>query len=289
MAEENAQEELDLEVEIEEPKDDIEKADVEVVDDDDQFKKAESSTQKRIDRLTKKMRTAEREKEEAFRYAQQVQSESNKLKSRISNLDVSYVQEYGTRVDTQMKEAENSLKQAMELGDTSAAVEAQRKFTQLTLENERVNQAKAQQKRQQSVPQQPQQQQYVQQPQQQPAVKKPDPKAEDWASNNAWFGNDEAMTFAAFGIHKKLVEEEGFDATSDDYYNELDNRIREEFPQKMKSNGAGSKRPSQTVASVSRSATGRSGNKKVRLTPTQVDMARRLGVPLEEYAKHVKG
>ena len=287
MAEENAQEELDLEVEIEEPKDDIEKADVEIVDDDDQFKKAESSTQKRIDRLTKKMRTAEREKEEAFRYAEQVQGESNKLKSRISNLDVSYVQEYGTRVDTQMKEAENELKQAMELGDTSAAVASQRKVTQLTLENERVNQAKAQQKRQQSVSQQPQQQ-YVPQPQQ-PAVKKPDPKAEDWASNNAWFGNDEAMTFAAFGIHKKLVEEEGFDATSDDYYSELDNRIREEFPQKMKSNGAGSKRPSQTVASVSRSATGRSGKQKVRLTPTQVDMARRLGVPLEEYAKHVKG
>jgi len=288
MAEENAQEELDLEVEIEEPKDDIEKADVEIVDDDDQFKKAESSTQKRIDRLTKKMRTAEREKEEAFRYAEQVQGESNKLKSRISNLDVSYVQEYGTRVDTQMKEAENELKQAMELGDTSAAVASQRKVTQLTLENERVNQAKAQQKRQQSVPQQPQQQ-YVQQPPQRPAAKKPDPKAEDWASNNSWFGSDEAMTFAAFGIHKKLVEEEGFDATSDDYYSELDNRIREEFPQKMKSNGAGSKRPSQTVASVSRSATGRSGKQKVRLTPTQVDMARRLGVPLEEYAKHVKG
>jgi len=288
MAEENAQEELDLEVEIEEPKNDIEKADVEIVDDDDQFKKAESSTQKRIDRLTKKMRTAEREKEEAFRYAEQVQSESNKLKSRISNLDVSYVQEYGTRVDTQMKEAENELKQAMELGDTSAAVASQRKVTQLTLENERVNQAKAQQKRQQSVPQQPQQQ-YVQQPPQRPVAKKPDPKAEDWASNNSWFGSDEAMTFAAFGIHKKLVEEEGFDATSDDYYSELDNRIREEFPQKMKSNGAGSKRPSQTVASVSRSATGRSGKQKVRLTPTQVDMARRLGVPLEEYAKHVKG
>ena len=288
MAEENAQEELDLEVEIEEPKDDIEKADVEIVDDDDQFKKAESSTQKRIDRLTKKMRTAEREKEEAFRYAEQVQGESNKLKSRISNLDVSYVQEYGTRVDTQMKEAENELKQAMELGDTSAAVASQRKVTQLTLENERVNQAKAQQKRQQSVHQQPQQQ-YVQQPPQRPVAKKPDPKAEDWASNNSWFGSDEAMTFAAFGIHKKLVEEEGFDATSDDYYSELDNRIREEFPQKMKSNGAGSKRPSQTVASVSRSATGRSGKQKVRLTPTQVDMARRLGVPLEEYAKHVKG
>jgi hypothetical protein len=287
MAEEKIQEELDLEVEIEEPKKDVEKPEVEVVEDDDQFKKAESSTQKRIDRLTKKMRTAEREKEEAFRYAQQVKAESDSLKSRINNLDVSYVQEYGTRVDTQMKEAENSLKQAMELGDTNAAVEAQRKVTQLTLENERVNQAKAQQKRQQSVPQQPQQQ-YVQQPQQ-PAVKKPDPKAEEWASKNEWFGNDEAMTFAAFGIHKRLVEEEGFDATSDEYYDELDNRIRDEFPQKMKSNGAGGKRPAQTVASVSRSATGRSANKKVRLTPTQVDMARRLGVPLEEYAKHVKG
>lgn len=286
MAEEKIQEELDLEVEIEEPKNDVEKPEVEVVEDDDQFKKAESSTQKRIDRLTKKMRTAEREKEEAFRYAQQVKAESDSLKSRINNLDVSYVQEYGTRVDTQMKEAENSLKQAMELGDTNAAVEAQRKVTQLTLENERVNQAKAQQKRQLSVPQQPQQQ-YVQQPQ--PAVKKPDPKAEEWASKNEWFGNDEAMTFAAFGIHKRLVEEEGFDATSDEYYDELDNRIRDEFPQKMKSNGAGGKRPAQTVASVSRSATGRSANKKVRLTPTQVDMARRLGVPLEEYAKHVKG
>ena len=287
MAEENAQEELDLEVEVSEPTDEVESANVEVVD-DDQFKKAESSTQKRIDRLTKKMRTAEREKEEAFRYAQQVQSESNNLKKRINNLDVSYVAEYGTRVDTQMKEAENELKQAMELGDTTAAVAAQRKVTQLTLENERVGQAKLQQKRTQQAPQQ-EQQQYAQQPPQRPVSRKPDPKAEDWASKNEWFGNDEAMTFAAFGIHKKLVEEEGFDATSDDYYDELDHRIRDEFPQKMKSNGAGSKRPAQTVASVSRSATGRSASKKVRLTPTQVDMARRLGVPLEEYAKHVKG
>ena len=288
MAEENAQEELDLEVEISEPTDEVESANIEVVD-DDQFKKAESSTQKRIDRLTKKMRTAEREKEEAFRYAQQVQSESDNLKKRINNLDVSYVAEYGTRVDTQMKEAENELKQAMELGDTTAAVAAQRRVTQLTLENERVGQAKLQQKRTQQAPQ-PVQQQYAQQPPQRPMSRKPDPKAEDWATKNDWFGNDEAMTFAAFGIHKKLVEEEGFDATSNEYYDELDNRIAEEFPQKIKLNGAGGKRPAQTVASVSRSATGRkNGNMKVRLTPTQVDMARRLGVPLEEYAKHVKG
>ena len=283
MAEEQKQEEMELEVEVKEPEDTSE---VDVVEDnsEDQFKKAESSTQKRIDRLTKKMRTAEREREEAMRYAQNVKSESDNLKSRLNNLDGAYVQEYSNRIDSQMKEAEQQLKQAMELGDTSAAVEAQRRFTQLAVETDRANQAKAQQKRQQE-----QAKQYVQQPTQQPVVKKPDPKAEDWASKNNWFGQDEAMTFAAFGIHKRLVEEEGFDATSDEYYDELDNRIAEEFPHKVKTNGAGSKRPAQTVASVSRSATGRTSSKKVRLTPTQVDIARRLGVPLEEYAKHVKG
>jgi len=283
MAEEQKQEEMELEVEVKEPEDTPE---VDVVEDnsEDQFKKAESSTQKRIDRLTKKMRTAEREREEAMRYAQNVKSESDNLKSRLNNLDGAYVQEYSNRIDSQMKEAEQQLKQAMELGDTSAAVEAQRRFTQLAVETDRANQAKAQQKRQQE-----QAKQYVQQPTQQPVVKKPDPKAEDWASKNNWFGQDEAMTFAAFGIHKRLVEEEGFDATSDEYYDELDNRIAEEFPHKVKTNGAGSKRPAQTVASVSRSATGRTSSKKVRLTPTQVDIARRLGVPLEEYAKHVKG
>ena len=283
MAEEQKQEEMELEVEVKEPEDTPE---VDVVEDnsEDQFKKAESSTQKRIDRLTKKMRTAEREREEAMRYAQNVKSESDNLKSRLNNLDGAYVQEYSNRIDSQMKEAEQQLKQAMELGDTSAAVEAQRRFTQLAVETDRANQAKAQQKRQQE-----QAKQYVQQPTQQPVVKKPDPKAEDWASKNNWFGQDEAMTFAAFGIHKRLVEEEGFDATSDEYYDELDNRIAEEFPHKVKTNGAGSKRPAQTVASVSRSATGRTSSKKVRLTPTQVDLARRLGVPLEEYAKHVKG
>ncbi len=283
MAEEQKQEEMELEVEVKEPEDTSE---VDVVEDnsEDQFKKAESSTQKRIDRLTKKMRTAEREREEAMRYAQNVKSESDNLKSRLNNLDGAYVQEYSNRIDSQMKEAEQQLKQAMELGDTSAAVEAQRRFTQLAVETDRANQAKAQQKRQQE-----QAKQYVQQPTQQPVVKKPDPKAEDWASKNNWFGQDEAMTFAAFGIHKRLVEEEGFDATSDEYYDELDNRIAEEFPHKVKTNGAGSKRPAQTVASVSRSATGRTNSKKVRLTPTQVDIARRLGVPLEEYAKHVKG
>jgi len=115
--------------------------------------------------------------------------------------------------------------------------------------------------------------------------KMPDPKAQRWASRNEWFGEDEAMTYAAFGIHKKLIENEGFDPQSDEYYNELDKRMVEEFPHKL--NG-GSRRPAQTVASVSRSSSGRSSGKKVRLTPSQVAIAKKLGVPLEEYAKYVK-
>ena len=123
--------------------------------------------------------------------------------------------------------------------------------------------------------------------QQQPKVQRPDPKAEDWASQNTWFGQDEAMTFAAFGIHKKLVESEGFDPQSDEYYSELDRRIRTEFPQKF-SGSSNSRRPAQNVAGVSRSTTSSAGRRRVKLSPSQVAIAKKLGVPLEEYAKYVK-
>tara|TARA_R100001440_G_scaffold40963_2_gene60744 strand:- start:762 stop:1316 length:555 start_codon:yes stop_codon:yes gene_type:complete len=183
-----------------------------------------------------------------------------------------------------MTAAEQEMAKAMEVGDTNAVVEAQRKITSLAIENDRAQQAKQQQERlakqQQEQPQPQAQQQQVQQP-----ARKPSPKAEAWASKNDWFGQDEAMTYAAFGIHKKLIEEEGFDPNSDEYYTELDRRVQTEFPHKF--NG-GSKRPAQTVASVSRTTTGRSSNKKVRLTPSQVAIAKKLGVPLEEYAKYVK-
>jgi hypothetical protein len=165
---------------------------------------------------------------------------------------------------------------AMELGDTQAAVEAQRKLTSLSIENDRASQAKMQQERQKEAAAQPQQQQQM---------RRPDRKAEDWAEKNDWFGQDEAMTFAAFGIHKKLVEEEGFDPQSDDYYSELDQRISEKF--RTPANNT-SRRPAQTVAGVSRSTSGRSTGKKVRLTPSQVAIAKKLGVPLSEYAKYVK-
>ena len=247
----------------------------------DQFEQAESATQSRINRLTKKMREAERRENEALNYAKQVQAEANSLKQRMSSLDNSYVNEYTTRVETQLAQTEKEMARAMELGDTQAAVEAQRKLTSLSIENDRASQAKMQQERQKEAASQQQQQQA--QPQQQ-QMRRPDRKAEDWAEKNEWFGQDEAMTFAAFGIHKKLVEEEGFDPQSDDYYNELDQRISEKF--RTPANNT-SRRPAQTVAGVSRSTSGRSG-KKVRLTPSQVAIAKKLGVPLSEYAKYVK-
>jgi len=185
-----------------------------------------------------------------------------------------------------MEQTEKELARAMEIGDTAAAVEANKKMIALASESERANQARQAQERQKQQQQQqpaPQQQQYA--PQQQQQVRRPDPKAEDWAQRNEWFGQDEAKTFAAFGIHKKLVEDEGFDPQSDEYYTELDRRIADTFGGNAKT---ANKRPAQTVAGVSRSTSGRSSGKKVRLTPSQVAIAKKLGVPLEEYAKYVK-
>ena len=288
MAEEKQQIELDLEdeqdteVEVEAAKD--EEPQIEAAT-EDQFEKAESNTQKRIDRLTKKMREAERQKDEALRYAQGVQAEAAQLKDRMNAMDTNYVNEYSNRVTSEMGTAEGELARAIEIGDTNGVVEAQRKSTRLAIENDRAEQAKAQQQRyaQQA---QAQAQTQVQQPMPQQQPRRPDPKAESWAQRNEWFGTDEAMTYAAFGVHKKLVENEGFDPQSDEYYSELDKRMQSEFPHKLK-NGE-SRRPAQTVASVSRSSSGRSSGKKVRLTPSQVAIAKKLGVPLEEYAKYVK-
>ena len=286
MAEEN-QVELDLgteeevEVEAEAPK---EKEEVEVLeaDSDDQFKKAEDATQKRINRLTKKMREAERQREEALNYAKNVQAESEQIKQRMQSLDNNYVNEYSSRVTSQMEQAEAELSRAIEIGDSAATVQAQRKLTNLAIQADRAEQAKAQQEQQKAQAQAVAQQVPQQAPQQAP--RRPDAKAEQWALRNTWFGDDEAMTYAAFGIHKKLVEEEGFDPTTDEYYNELDRRIDDKFNTGAKTT---SKRPAQTVAGATRTTSGRSG-KKVRLTPSQVAIAKKLGVPLEEYAKHVK-
>lgn len=277
-------EETEVELEVEQPEENP--IEVAASDEDDNFEKANNATQKRIDRLTKKMRTAEREREEAIRYAQQVQTEAEDLKKRMNSLSDNYVTEYAGRIETQTTAAEQDLARAIEMGDTAGVVEAQRKITTLAIENDRAKQAKVQQERY-AQQYEAQQQAEVQQPMPAQQPRRPDPKAEDWAERNEWFGQDEAMTYAVFGIHKKLVEKDGFDPQSDDYYNELDKRMAEEFPHKLNNSGE-SRRPAQTVASVSRGkATGRNTG-KVRLSKTQVTMAKKLGVPLEEYAKYVR-
>ena len=265
-----------------EPEQEIIEPEVSVSEEQEEY---QTSVQRRIDKLTKRMRESERREQAAVEYAQNVQNESNALKTRMKSLDEGYLSEYGGRISSEQEGAETALRSAMDLGDTEATVTAQRKLTELAVAQDRLNQAKIQQAQYQ---QQQQAQAQYQQQQAQVAAPQPaaetDPKAESWAARNEWFGKDAAMTFAAFGLHKSLVEDEEFDPTSDEYYSELDKRMRNEFPQKL--NG-GTRRPSQTVASVSRSGSpGRS--RKVRLTPSQVAIAKKLGVPLEEYAKYVK-
>ena len=254
---------------------------------DDEIAEYSESVQKRINRLTKKMREAERREEEAIKFAQNVQAESEQIKQRMQNLDQGFMTEYGQRIQLQQQQAEAALKRAVELGDAEGTVVAQKELTDISIAANEYAQAQRRAEANQQIPQQPApqaapQQQAPQQPQ------RPDPKAEQWAEKNSWFGQDEAMTFAAFGIHKKLVEDEGFDPQGDDYYNELDSRIKREFPHKFGEEQSTGRKPAQNVAGVSRSTkTGRNG-KRVRLSQTQVAIAKKLGVPLEEYAKYVK-
>jgi len=278
VVEETENEELTVEVE------ETAEPEVSVEESADQFDKAENATQKRINQLTKKMRQAERDREEAIRYATQVQTEAQTLKQRVDALDSGYVNEFSGRVQSELQSAENDLKNAIEIGDSAQIVESQRKITGLAIQADRAAQAQRNAESQRAAMEAQQAQPQQAQPQQ--AQRRPDPKAEAWAADREWFGSDETMTYAAFGIHKQLIEDEGFDPAGDDYYSELDKRMAEAFPHKF-NNGARSKRPAQTVASVNRSASGRS-KRRVTLTPTQVTMAKKLGVPLEEYAKYVK-
>jgi len=243
---------------------------------------------KRIDKLTKKVREAERQQDAALNYAKNVQVENNNLKSRVSSLDEGYVNEYGDRVATQTESIQKDLESAIATNDTAAQVDLNKKLAQLTIEEERVKAAKLEQARslqQAQYQAQLAQQQAAQAPQ---APARPDPKAEEWATRNSWFGEDDAMTFAAFGIHKTLIEEEGFDTESPEYYNEIDKRLREAFPHKLNDGEIVTvergRRPSQTVASAIRSSN--SGRRTVRLSPSEVAIANKLGVPLDEYAKY---
>ena len=245
------------------------------------------NVQKRIKKLTEKYRQEERDKDEATRLAQELRAENEKLRSEMQNSKQAHLTEYGSRIDNQLSVAKQAYKDAHDRGDVDKMFEAQEALSKIAIEQERYRLAKDRQERVQ-VQSEPQQKQSQQSPApQQSSAPQPDPRAEDWASKNDWFGQDEVMTYAAFGIHKKLVEEEGFDPASDEYYNEIDKQIRSEFPHKFAGQINGR---SGQVASADTSASRKkqSGRRKVKLSPSQVAISNKLGVPLEEYAKYVK-
>ena len=253
----------------------------------DELKEYSEGVQKRIAKLTRKMREAERQREEAVTFAESVKRDKEALEGKLSKLDKSYVSEFENRVKTNMDAARQALKVAIEAGDVDGQVSAQEQMARLSSDAARLGQLKAAEEArpEKKVNINTQRRAYD------PTSTVPtDAKAEDWASNNTWFGNDTAMTYTAFDIHKKLVEEEGYDPKSDEYYAEVDKRIRLEFPHKfdkMSDTTTERAKPAQNVASAKRSAP--QGRKKtVKLTPSQVAIAKRLGVPLEDYAKQLK-
>lgn len=253
----------------------------------DELDEYSRNVQNRIKKLTEKYRKAERDGQEAARLAQQLLEENNKLKSQVTNLDKGYVTSEEARLQAQLESAKRQYREAYESGDADKMFDAQQLISQIGVAQDRVNQAKMRFERaQQAQPSQAQPVQPQVQPQQ--TAPQPDPKAQEWAEKNEWFGTDEVMTYAAFGIHRKLVEEEGFDPQSEEYYSEVDRRIRAEFPQKF---AAAKKTSGAQVASAGASAsrsTAKTGRRSVKLSPSEIAMAKKLNVPLEEYAKYVK-
>jgi len=245
---------------------------------------------KRINKLTYKVKEAERRESAALQYAKSIQEELNKTKNTLSKTDKNLYDEYKARVDTQLQAARSDYKKAYEQGDTEAMLEAQEAVAKYAVEAESLTRVNAQRgaETEQSEVEQPVQEQA--QPWENTDYNiQPDPKAQEWASRNEWFGNDLAMTTSAFAFHRQLVENEGYDPTSDEYYSEVDKRLKEAFPHKFnESKPQGN--VNEVVAGSSRGAntTRAKTRKKVKLTPSQVAIAKRLGVPLEEYAKHVK-
>jgi hypothetical protein len=246
----------------------------------DELDTISEGVQKRIDKLTYKMREAERQRDEAVTYAQSIHSDNSSLRDKLKSSDSSLFKEYDNRIQSDLERAKIHLKDAQEQGDGDAIATATEQLSRSAAEHENLRRLSAQQKvraqsteQQVAVPAAP-----IQQPPQ------PDPKAQKWADKNEWFGSDQAMTYAAFGIHKELVEE-GIDPSSDGYYSKVDGKMKEYFPNKFSEEQSA---PVQQVAASSRGATGKKSARKIKLTPSQVAIAKRLNVPLEEYAKHIE-
>ena len=273
--------------EEEKPEEEVKESEKEETDELDNYS---DSVKKRISKLTSKFREEERQRQAAIEYAEAVKKQNEELQSRLSKLDTTYVGEFDSRVQSQSIAAKEAYRKAVEDNDVDAMYEAQQNISRIALEEARLNQIKQQREEQAKVQEANGATPAPAQPSATPPPPpKPDPKAEEWAQKNTWFGQDQTMTYAAFGLHKQLIEEEGFDATSDEYYTELDNRIRTEFPHKFQETQKKSSGPrvasAGTTASKSSSPKGR---RTVKLTPSQIAIAKRLNVPLEEYAKYVK-
>ena len=282
------QEEPQEEIKVEEAEPEAEEKPVEEPKEQkEELTEYSDGVQKRIAKLTRKMREAERQKEEAIEYAKTVYESANQIKQRYETLDQNYNKEFEDRVKSSMQNAQAKLRDAISAGDVEAQVTAQTEIAGLATESARLG--KIQEVRQRAAETEPTTAQPATPAQSaQPATTAPDPRADAWAAKNSWFGTDNAMTYTAFEIHKKLVEGEGFDPTSDEYYSEVDKRIRLEFPHKFDKNSVSTeqKEPVQNVASAKRPAT-KGRRKTVRLTPSQIAISKRLGVPLEEYAKQL--
>jgi len=254
--------------------------------DADDLSEYSESVKKRISKLTSKFREEERQRNEAIKFAESVKKQNEELQAKLDKLDNTYVGEFDTRVQSQSIAAKEAYRKAVEENDVDAMYEAQQNISRIAMEEARLNQIKRDReeeaKRVEANGATPA-------PAQQPALPpRPDPKAEEWAKKNTWFGQDQTMTYAAFGLHKQLIEDEGFDATSDEYYTELDNRIRSEFPHKFQETLKKSNSPRVASAGTTASKSSTKGRRTVKLTPSQIAIAKRLNVPLEEYAKYVK-
>jgi hypothetical protein len=252
---------------------------------DEELEDYSKGVQSRIAKLTRKMREAERREQAAIDYARGVEEKRRLLEQRFEKTDADYVKKFESSISTGLEAAQKELAAAIESGDAQAQVEANKRIATLAFENAKLEQAKAGREEKQAekpvLSQPPVQTRQMEDP------INPDPKAEAWASQNSWFGTDKAMTYTAFEIHKDLTEKEGYDPNSNEYYAEVDRRIKVDFPHKFgTTNNKQSTAPVQTVASATRSV--KPGRKTVRLTSSQVAIAKKLGVPLEEYAKQLK-
>jgi len=258
--------------------------------DDEQLEDYSKGVQSRIAKLTRKMREAERREKAALEYAKAVEAKRQTVETNFTKVNEDYVKQFETRVQSGLESAQKELATAIENSDAVAQIEAQKKVAALSIDEARLNALKEQQTNT-TTKEEPAPTLSAADPLSDSAQKPmpaPDPRAEDWANSNSWFGKDRAMTYTAFEIHKDLTEREGFDPQTDEYYAEVDKRIRLEFPQKFDKKESQTSKPTQNVASVKRSSNVRSGRQTVRLTSSQVAIAKKLGVPLEEYAKQIK-